>query len=299
MAEKQYADKNFMAEYSSYLKEHALDPIRDITGALYVTDIDFPYLELESTDLTKSVQVMTDGSFGSDDSNRGMGIRFRSTADARTYGNLALKADPAHGWDYILTLPNETGTLATRNYVDDRLSFGTTNSGSQVVFQTNGDLESNSSYTFSSLGYAALKGDLSVNAVHGTTAYAELKEAPEERAIVPSKQSSVLLYVETADIGQGNSGEDVRLVITNALRPTGISSDYWVSLKGGYTYWIQLFGSGNNGLARIYRLPANGGSWSFVKSIEYNISANFFLLCIGGDERSGSDASATVHFIAY
>ena len=122
MAEKQYVDKAFMTEYSSYLKEHALDPIDNITQALYVANIDFPYLELESPDLTRSVQIMTDGSWGGDDSNRGMGIRFRSTEDARTYGNLALKADPAHGWDYVLTLPNETGTLATRNYVDDELS---------------------------------------------------------------------------------------------------------------------------------------------------------------------------------
>ena len=302
MAEKQYADKDFIVEYSSYLKENALDPINSITNSLRVINEPGPYLKLTSENRERSIQIMTNGAFDGHNTNSGMGIKFQSQDGQgvpQSYGNIALKADPSHGWDYVLTLPTETGTLATRNYVDDRLSFGTTNSGSQVVFQTNGDLESNSSYTFSSLGYAALKGDLSVNAVHGTTAYAELKEAQGERAIVPSKQSSVLLYVETVDIGQGNSGEDVRLVITNALKPTSISSDYWVSLKGGYTYWIQLFGSGNNGLARIYRLPANGGSWSFVKSIEYSISANFFLLCIGGDERSGSDASATAHFIAY
>ena len=315
MAEKQYADKSFMAEYSSYLKENALDPISrviEIDGNASVAALhlppqcDDPYFVMTSADNTKSIQVMTNGAWGGNDADgTGMGIRFFSSDGQNTkqgYGNIALKADPRHGWDYVLTLPNETGTLATRNYVDDslddRLSFSSTPlSTSQVVFQTNGDLRSNSSYTFSSLGLAALKGDLSVNAEVGKTAYAELKDAQGARTVVASKQSSVLLYVEEADVGVGQNGEDVRLVITSATKPDGISSDFYVSLGVG-TYWIQLFGSGNNGLARIYRMPANGGSWSFVKSIEYNISANFFLLCVGGPVRSGSPASATAHFIA-
>lgn len=97
--------------------------IQDIKNALCVTDIDFPYLELESADLTKAVQIMTNGNYGGDRSGGGMGIRFRSNdgngTAPQSYGNLALKAEPAHGWDYVLTLPNETGTLATRNYADD------------------------------------------------------------------------------------------------------------------------------------------------------------------------------------
>ena len=131
MAEKQYADKSFMAEYSSYLKENALDPISrviEIDGNASVAALhlppqcDDPYFVMTSADNTKSIQVMTNGSFDGDNTNSGMGLRFQSFDGNAAYGNLALKADPTHGWDYVLTLPNETGTLATRNYVDDQLS---------------------------------------------------------------------------------------------------------------------------------------------------------------------------------
>lgn len=314
MAEKQYADKSFMAEYSSYLKENALDPISQVieidgklndSAALHLPPLyDSPYLELESADNTKSIQIMTDGTYTGNESSRGMGIRFFSSDGSgalQGYGNLALKADPRHGWDYVLTLPNETGTLATRNYVDDRLSFSSTPpSTAQAVFRSGQNLYSSSTCTFSSLGYTALKGELSVNAAHGTTSYAELKDTQGTRAIVASKQSGVLLYVEEADVGQGSSGEDVRLVMTNS-NPNNAPASLYVSLTSNYTYWVQLFGGSvfSGGLARIYRMPANGGSWSFVKSITYDDSSvSFFLLCVGGDERSGSDASATVHFIA-
>lgn len=306
MAEKQYADESFMAEYSSYLKENALDPINSITNSLMVINEPGPYLKLTSENRERSIQIMTNGAFDGNNTNSGMGIKFQSKDqggqdDPQSYGNIALKADPRHGWDYLLTLPNETGTLATRNYVDDRLSFSSTPpSTAQVVFCSGQNLYSSSTCTFSSLGYAALKGELSVNAAHGTTSYAELKDTQGTREIVASKQSSVLLYVEEADVGQGSSGEDVRLVMTNS-NPNNAPASLYVSLASNYTYWIQLFGGSvfSGGLARIYRMPANGGSWSFVKSITYDDSSvSFFLLCVGGDERSGSDASATVHFIA-
>ena len=93
--------------------------LRDIKNVLVGTDEDFPYLELRSTGGAASVQIMTDGNYGNDNSNRGMGIKFQSSNNGADYGNLALKADPIHGWDNVLTLPNETGILATRNYVDD------------------------------------------------------------------------------------------------------------------------------------------------------------------------------------
>lgn len=135
MAEKQYADKEFLTQYSSYLKEHALDPIAqaiDFDGthpdaALHLLPyFDEPYFVMTSADNTKSIQLMTNGAWGGNDADgTGMGIRFFSSDGQNTeqgYGNIALKAEPTHGWDYVLTLPNETGTLATRNYVDDQLS---------------------------------------------------------------------------------------------------------------------------------------------------------------------------------
>ena len=131
MAGKQFADKDFMTQYSSYLKENALDPIArviDLDGmtenaALHLPpQCDEPYFVMTSADGEKSIQLMTNGSYDGDQSDSGMGLRFQSFDGNAAYGNLSLKAVPTHGWDYILTLPNETGTLATRNYVDDELS---------------------------------------------------------------------------------------------------------------------------------------------------------------------------------
>lgn len=104
-----------------------LGSISDITNALHVTDENHPYLKLESTDNSKEVQVMTGGYFGGDDSNgSGMGLKFQSKDTGgqdkpQDYGNISIKADPRHGWNHVLTLPNETGTLATRNYADDAI----------------------------------------------------------------------------------------------------------------------------------------------------------------------------------
>ena len=201
---------------------------------------------------------------------------------------------------------------ATRNYVDDRLSIGSTPpSGAKVVFQSdqalNQGLYSSSTFTYSSLGLAALKGTLTVDVPRGESDYVELTERPGglpgSRTIDADNHSSVYLYVETADIGTGNQGEDVRLVITNAADPSSALSSSYVSLANNYTYWIQLFGTRKNvlplkGMTRIYRMPASGGSWSFVKSIEYSAAARFFLLCVGGNRSSGSGANAVVHFIA-
>ena len=142
MAGKQFADKEFLTQYSSYLKEHTLDPIAkaiDSDGthpdaALHLPPYwDEPYFVMTSADGMKSIQLMTNGSWGGRDSDGvGMGLRFQSFDGNAAYGNIALKADPSHGWDYVLTLPTETGTLATRNYVDDQLSDATSNMQTQI-----------------------------------------------------------------------------------------------------------------------------------------------------------------------
>lgn len=119
----QYADAAFMKEYSAYINENFAKLLDADSQALVLetqNGNDSPYLILKGAD--NNIQITLDGSLTDSESDSGMGVRFQlnNTQDHR-YGSVALKAAPAQNWYHVLTLPNETGTLATQNYVTDEI----------------------------------------------------------------------------------------------------------------------------------------------------------------------------------
>ena len=124
MAGKQFADTEFMEKYSEYISNNYME--RTNAGPGEGGSGDKTYFVIENTSSNTSIELVTNGDLGwSQDGQQGgqsgLGIKF-ATKDSGNYGTLGLQAMPELNWYNVLTLPTETGTLATQNYVDDQTS---------------------------------------------------------------------------------------------------------------------------------------------------------------------------------